>query len=140
MPLKSRIEEQPALNLTPMIDVVFLLIIFFMVGTKFYEMEREFDVQVPEVSQARPLTNPPEEIVVNVQDDGRVMVRGERLTLEQLTERLAEAHRQYQQQSVLVRGDSRAAYQYVADVLAACTAAGINHLNLGVKQKPTTVP
>ena len=139
MPLKSRTEEEPTLNLTPMIDVVFLLIIFFMVGTKFHEMEREFDVQVPEVSRAKPLTNPPEEIVVNVQNDGKVVVRGEQITLAQLTDRLTDARRQFQQQTVLIRGDGHAAYQYIADVLAACTEAGINHLNLGVRQKPTVV-
>ena len=41
MPLKIHIDEQPSLNMTPMIDIVFLLIIFFMVGTKFTELERK---------------------------------------------------------------------------------------------------
>ena len=50
MPLKTHLDEQPTLNLTPMIDIVFLLIIFFMVGTKFTELERKIALQVPEVS------------------------------------------------------------------------------------------
>jgi biopolymer transport protein ExbD len=47
MPLKTNLDEQPSINLTPMIDIVFLLIIFFMVGTKFVEMERKIAVQGP---------------------------------------------------------------------------------------------
>ena len=52
MPLKIQHDEAPALNLTSMIDVLFLLIIFFMVATKFDEMERNIEVAVPEVAQA----------------------------------------------------------------------------------------
>ena len=50
MPLKIQHDEAPALNLTSMIDVLFLLIIFFMVATKFDEMERNIEVAVPEVA------------------------------------------------------------------------------------------
>lgn len=52
MPLKTHTDEQPSLNLTSMIDVVFLLIIFFMVGTKFTELERKIGLQVPEVNDS----------------------------------------------------------------------------------------
>ena len=53
MPLKiQHHDDMPALNLTSMIDVLFLLIIFFMVATKFDEMERNIQVAVPEVAQA----------------------------------------------------------------------------------------
>ena len=52
-------EEKIELQMTPMIDIVFLLIIFFMVGTQFTEQERQFDVQVPSVSDAPPLTSRP---------------------------------------------------------------------------------
>ena len=51
MPLKTHPDEQPALNLTPMIDIVFLLIIFFMVGTKFAEWESKLTLKVPQVKQ-----------------------------------------------------------------------------------------
>ncbi len=49
MPLKAYQEQLPELNLTSMIDIVFLLIIFFMVGTKFAEMERNVKLDVPRV-------------------------------------------------------------------------------------------
>ena len=58
MPLKLQHDEAPALNLTSMIDVLFLLIIFFMVATKFDELERNIEVAVPEVAQAGESTPP----------------------------------------------------------------------------------
>src|SRR5690242_20795133 len=59
MPLKiQQHDEMPTLNLTSMIDVLFLLIIFFMVATKFDEMERNIEVDVPQVAQAGEGTPP----------------------------------------------------------------------------------
>ena len=72
MPLKLQHDEMPALNLTSMIDVLFLLIIFFMVATKFDEMERNIEVAVPEVAQAGDDTPPPRPLVVTVLADGSV--------------------------------------------------------------------
>ena len=60
---RRRGSDKIELQMTPMIDIVFLLIIFFMVGTQFTEQERQFDVQVPSVSDAPPLTSRPDEIV-----------------------------------------------------------------------------
>ncbi|MBX3440130.1 MAG: biopolymer transporter ExbD, partial [Planctomycetaceae bacterium] len=75
MPLKTQQPEEPALNLTPMIDIVLLLVIFFMVGTQFTEAERQYQIDLPAVSVAQPLTALPDEIVVNVAKDGSVQVK-----------------------------------------------------------------
>src|SRR5436190_18759097 len=106
MPLKSAVLEEPLLNLTPMIDVVFNLIIFFMVGTQFADMERQLDVQLPKVSTAQPQTSLPDEIVVNVYSSGKIVVGNDTMNLKQLGERLAAAQRNYSDQAVLVRGDA----------------------------------
>ena len=66
MPLKLQHDETPALNLTSMIDVLFLLIIFFMVATKFDELERNIEVAVPQVAQAGENAPPPQPLVVSV--------------------------------------------------------------------------
>ncbi|MCA9079282.1 MAG: biopolymer transporter ExbD, partial [Planctomycetaceae bacterium] len=70
MPLKTQAMEEPALNLTPMIDIVLLLVIFFLVGTQFTQAERQYEIDLPTVSDAQPLTALPDEIVVNVGRDG----------------------------------------------------------------------
>jgi len=133
MPLKAEPLEEPALNLTPMIDIVFNLLIFFMVGTRFADMERQFDVQLPSVGDAQPLTNPPDEIVVNVYSDGHLVVSQKTVTLAELEVRLKEAQTRYADQAVLIRGDGAAVYQNVMDVLGVCHRARITNFSLATQ-------
>ncbi len=130
MPLKTDSIEEPSINLTPMIDIVFLLLIFFMVGTRFTEMEREFKIQLPSVSDAHPLTSLPDEITINVSADGKIQVDGLVVTIQELENRLQTAKKNYADQSVIIRGDANGAYQNVMDVLAACNRAGIEAVSL----------
>ncbi len=133
MPLKTHVDEQPTLNLTPMIDIVFLLIIFFMVGTKFTEMERSIALQVPEVGEAGPQTAAPERRVINVFRDGHVSLDQRLVTLDELTSQLSSARRQYADLGVVVRGDSEVPFQNVANVLGACRAAQISEMGISVR-------
>lgn len=133
MPLKIQPLEEPQLNLTPMIDIVFNLLIFFMVGTRFADLERQFDVHLPQVSAAQPLTSLPDEIVINVFNDGKIIVRREELSREQLLERLIEARERYSDQAVLIRGDGAADFQQIADVLAICHKADIRNFSLATQ-------
>ncbi|MGI9519746.1 MAG: ExbD/TolR family protein, partial [Pirellulaceae bacterium] len=123
-------------NLTPMIDIVFLLIIFFMVGTKFSELseaERNIDLNVPEVQTAKALTAAPKKRVINVFEDGQVTLDDIPVSLQELTSELADAKQQYDGLGVIVRGDAAAFYQHVADVLAACNSAEISDLGISVR-------
>src|SRR5882672_6135876 len=91
MPLKLQHDEMPTLNLTSMIDVLFLLVIFFMVATKFDEMERNIEVAVPQVAQAGESTPPRQPLVVSVLADGRLELDGTQVSPEELSSRLAAA-------------------------------------------------
>ncbi len=133
MPLKTHLDDQPTLNLTPMIDVVFLLIIFFMVGTKFSELERKIGLRVPEVSDRGALTAAPEKRVVSVYRDGAITLDRAPVTLSELTEQLAAARSQYPDLGVLVRGDAAGEFQRVAEVLNACKQAGVRELGISVR-------
>lgn len=133
MPLKTTIDEQPALNLTSMIDVTFLLIIFFMVGTQFVDPERDINLQVPEVSASGPLTSPPAKKIVNVFADGHVTLDRSTVSLAELKSKLAASRDEYSDLGVLVRGDSKTAFQHVAEVLQACQEAGIAELAISVR-------
>ena len=119
MPLKTHLDEQPTLNLTPMIDIVCLLIIFFMVGTKFSELERKIGLEVPSVADSGTLSAAPARRVVNVYRDGSITLDREAVTLAELTENLAVAQRQYSDLGVLIRGDASGQFQRVAEVLNA---------------------
>ncbi len=133
MPLKTQQDEQPTLNLTPMIDVVFLLIIFFMVATKFAEMERDIELELPEVASAQALTSAPKQRVVTVQSDGQIALDRVDVSLSELTRRLSAARREYPKLSVVIRGDASCAFQHVAQTLAACKKANISDLGITVR-------
>lgn len=131
MPLKAfSSEDEPQINMTPMIDCVFLLLIFFMVGTQFIDRERQTDIKLPTASVASPLTSGPDDIVVNIVGPELVKVGGETFSLEELEERLKEAKKNFADQGVLVRGSGPDPYQLVMDVLDACKRADISKVSL----------
>ncbi len=136
MPLKTTPEEPPTINMIPMIDMMFNLIIFFLVGTEFATLERNITLRVPEVVDKGALTTAPERRVVNVYRDGTVTLDEKQVTLDQLTKRLAAARAQYSDLGVLVRGDGQGVFQRVAEVLNACKQAGIQELGITVRLIP----
>lgn len=133
MPLKVQLEEQPTLNLTSMIDVAFLLVIFFMLGTRFVTHESKINLKVPQVKNVQALDPVPLKRAIQVHRDGRIGLDDELLTLEELTQRLREDRRRNPQLGVIVRGDAEGAFQDVAGVLAACRQAGVTDLGISVR-------
>ena len=133
MPLKTHHEDAPTLNLTPMIDILFLLIIFFMVGSKFTEMEKAVDLDVPQVTDMGALTAAPEKKVINIFRDGRVMLGTREVDLGDLQTELAASLAEYQDLGVLVRGDSDVPFQQVATVLTTVRQAGIAEMAISVR-------
>lgn len=142
MPLKTAADDPPTLNLTSMIDVLFLLIIFFMAGTQFTELERDIGLKVPQVGEAKNLPAVPQRHVVNIHRDGRIVLDREVVPLNELSQRLAERRAGDPRISVLVRGDGEGNFQNVAAVLAACKEAGIADLGISVRlaNQPSSAP
>ena len=140
MPLKLQHDEMPTLNLTSMIDVLFLLVIFFMVATKFDEMDREIQVAVPQVAQAG--NDPPlkEPLVVTVMADGRFDLDGKAVNEAELTARLTKARTPLTEPTVVIHGDAKCAFQHVASALGACRQAGISELGITVRIADASSP
>ncbi len=136
MPLKTHLDDEPTLNLTAMLDVMFLLIIFFMLGTKFVDAERKIALRVPEVVDRGALTTAPARKIVNVYRDGSVTLDRAPVTLPELTSRLSAARQQYSELGVLVRGDAEGEFRNVAAALNACKQAGIQDLGITVRLIP----
>jgi biopolymer transport protein ExbD len=133
MPLKTHQDHEIKLDLTPMIDVVFLLVIFFMAATKFSEREQDIDLNLPEVAAAAAASSAPKQRVVTVADSGQVALDGDDVSLVQLTERLAAARSEFPNTSVVIRGDAACAFQHIAAALAACKDAKISDLGITVR-------
>ncbi|MEW4570438.1 biopolymer transporter ExbD [Tautonia sp. JC769] len=134
-------EEMPFINMTPMVDVILCLLIFFMVASRLYDWDDlQFQVRVPEVGDASPLTAAPEDMRLTVIEPGRVAVGGEEYDLEGLREVLEEARANYDEQGVQIRGDAALSFQDLADVLSSCDAAGIKNVSLLVRPRPDAAP
>ena len=116
-------DDGPTIELTPIIDMVFLLLIFFLVATTYQQAEREMRIALPEAESAGPITMQLREIVINVTSDGGIF-GGRGVTLEELRSLVTDAVGANAEQKVSVRGDRDAAYGAVARVLDVCKAAG----------------
>ncbi len=128
-------EERVEMNLTPMIDVVFLLIIFFMVATKFSEIERDLRVNPPSSKHAQPVTATPRELIINVTEKGRYIISGVEYTPEDLERLIARAVKENPNQTVVIRGDRRVMLQLPVNVLSLCEKYEVKR-----KFLTTTVP
>src|SRR5205085_5267352 len=130
MPLKTHQDDMPAINLTPMIDIVFNLIIFFMVSTRFTEIERKVDLSVPQAGGGSGLSEVQRSRTINVYRDGAIQLDSQSVTLTDLRSTLAAAHRQYEDLEVTIRGDGLATHQSVAAVINACRQARIVEMGI----------
>jgi biopolymer transport protein ExbD len=114
------------LNITPMIDIVFLLLIFFLVASKFAQEDAELDVQLPEASSAMPLTVQPKEITINIAQDGSYFVSGSTYNADGLRQVLLQAEASNPgNQSVIIRPDKRVQAQALVTAIDMCKQVGI---------------
>ncbi len=119
------------INIAPLIDVVFLLIIFFMTVSQITRVEVT-PLDLPEAK----MNEPPQvgRLVINVRQDGRISCEGRSYTVESLQAMLAVGaeHRKPGDVSVLIRGDRRLPWATAARILQACAASRIDRVHIAV--------
>jgi len=124
------------LDMTPMIDMVFLLLTFFLAATTFYQSEREMNIVLPSAESSLPITSVLQEIVVNVSHQGEIVVSGRTINAEELSKIIGAAVTGNPQQKVTVRGDQNTAYANIVRVLDTCKTAGIQEPYLDTRVAP----
>ena len=126
-----------SLSLTPLIDIVFLLLIFFLVATRFAEEERELEVMLASASEARPLTSKPRELFINIDQEGRYFVTGKILAPDQLDEVLQSAWvNNPAGASVVIRADKRCRWEPIVAAMNACRKAGFRDYRVSTRKSP----
>ncbi len=126
MLIKAKSESTPlTIEMTPMIDMVFLLLIFFLVATTFQQTEREMQIALPFAQASGPLSTTLREIIINVDTDGAIIVGGRHMEPEDLGSLLSEALKGNPEQKVSVRGDRVTAYENIVRVLDICKGSGV---------------
>ena len=140
MPLKLNQDELPTINLTSMIDVLFLLIIFFMVGTRFTEDESNIKINLAKVAPNGSMMQGPPSKIVYVAADGSIQFENQRVTPDQLANILTQAVRNYPDTSVQLKPDAKVEYQPLSAALIAIQQSGARFHGLGnaTYQMPTT--
>jgi biopolymer transport protein ExbD len=129
MNLRSRAPIQhPGIQLAPLVDVLLLLLIFFLLTWNAARNENELDVKVPKAASAKEKSAPIGDVVVNVKTDGNVVVNRRTLSGPELTELLKGLVALNGEQAVVIRGDEAGAYKNIINVLDICTQAGITNV------------
>ena len=114
------------IDLTPMIDMLFALLIFFMVVSHFAAAERDMKVVLPSASAALPLTARPTEFIINIDQFGRYVVQNRAISEQELRDALRRAAADNPaSQVVSIRADRRTAWDHVATAMRLCNEAGI---------------
>lgn len=140
MKINAKIPEPIGFQLAPMLDVVFLLLIFFVVTQKFILNEQDLKVKVPTAPKTtEEASRAIKEIIINAREeaDGTLVVTIDRevFSLEQLENRLRRQVRLDEALPVRIRGDADMRWQKVADVISTCTKAGVYNVSFS-KQMP----
>jgi biopolymer transport protein ExbD len=116
------------MNLTPMIDVVFLLLIFFLVESRFASEERSMPIELPNASAAVPMTQKPREIIVEIDRKGEFLLNRQVVTLEVLESTIRQAIADNPTtQGVIIRADRYSELQAAVTVIDLCARLGAEH-------------
>lgn len=129
-------EEEPQLNLTPLIDVVFLLLIFFMVSTTF-DKQAELSIDLPEADGQPVKVDKAFKIEISIDGQGNYFVNQRRLkedNLKTLKNALIITKAKHKKIQVIISSDKNTPYQAFITAMDAVKQLGLEHVNLATKQ------
>jgi biopolymer transport protein ExbD len=125
-------------NMTPMIDIVFQLIIFFLVASHLAQQEVELELSLPQAQSGRSLQEDQgRRLTVNVNPSGEILLAGKKLHVDEFRRIVQYEHAQHGDQvEVRVRCDRRVPYQAVDPILLACAQSGVWDVTFAVIREP----
>ena len=124
-------EEEYSINLPSMTDIIFLLLIFFMVATVLKDSTRRLDVQLPEARSGQ--ADEARRLTIEMAVDGAISLNGDLVTQEQLEQQLQSTGGAEEQRSVVIKADKRLPYGRVIEVMGLCQSTGIVDIAVAVK-------
>lgn len=136
MKFTSQKPALPGFQITPMLDVVFLLLCFFVATSIYSQWESAMDIQLPTADTSVVPDRLPGEIIVNVDEAGEIRVNERVLTPDELLRRCRMLAKNFPGQSIVIRGDKRTAYDNVARVFDICRKADIRGIRLSTADAP----
>lgn len=134
MKLRSlRLESQPKLMIIPMIDIIFFLLVFFMMSTLYMVEQRTIPVNLPQVASAQ--ADVSRSVAISVTPEGRVLFEQEEIPLELLKRRVQVELTKGSDPVFVLRADRRAEYGKVVAVLDELKLAGVQRVAIATERK-----
>jgi len=125
--MKFRRETPPihGFQIAPMVDVLLVLLCFFILTWNFARKEMELDVRVPTAEHGGEPDMNVNQTVLNLKADGSLVMNTKAISLPELQEKMTGLAKLNPDYAIILRGDENVPYKYVAQVLDVCRAAGI---------------
>ena len=131
---KSSSSDGDIINISSMTDVMFILIIFFLVTTTFKEEEIDHMVNLPVDSKNQSLTQSSGNLIkINIRKSGAYVLMGKQVTEEQISDWMKDEVEKKPDIKVLIRSDQDAKHLYLANVMSICRHVGVPKANIAVK-------
>ena len=127
--------KAPALALTSMLDVIFLLLCFFVTASVFSQWESEISISLPSAASAETPGRLPGEVILNVSKEGAVTVNAKALSLDDLGSRLKKVAEFYPGQPVVIRADRETSYESLVKVIDTCRTSGVWNFSLATVEE-----
>jgi biopolymer transport protein ExbD len=118
-----------------MLDVIFLLLCFFVTASVYSQWESEISIQLPTAETSDEPNRLPGEVIVNVTDNGFVRLNGMNVELLDLETRLSKLAKIYPDQSVIIRADRVTKYEHLVKVIDTCRKAGVWNFSLATSNE-----
>jgi biopolymer transport protein ExbD len=118
-------KQRPMVQMAPLIDIVFLTLIFFMTISVLNQMESELNINVPKATMATEATRSAGKMIINITADGRYVVNQRELSRAGLEEMLKDVSELFPNQQVIIRADENTYHKHVVEVLDTCMRANI---------------
>ncbi len=119
------VKQKPTIQIAPLIDIVFITLVFFMTLLVFQQMETELSISVPKAEESKEAMRSPGEIIINVDREGGFIVNQRHLDAKELRNMLRRISSLYPNQPVIIRADKKTYHESVVKVLNACASANI---------------
>ncbi|MCG3196900.1 MAG: biopolymer transporter ExbD [Candidatus Omnitrophica bacterium] len=132
----DELDEEPRLPLTSLIDIVFLLLIFYISVSRIQSLDAQLPITLPTAKAAENPQRTMGDVVINVRRDGQAMVNNQPLAITELEDKLAQLAELWPGQSVIIRSDREAQWESVCAVLDACSHADIWNIKFAVSEPP----
>jgi len=121
-----------------MVDILLVLLGFFMLTWSFSRQERELDIQMPSAGESKEQRRSVGEVIVNVKADGSLIMNRRVMSPDDLLSALSRVAKLYPDQAVVLRGDQRVDYGHIVQTLDLCRRANIWNVAFATSSTPTS--